>query len=517
MSHGGPGMRQRTRRPTTRVSSSRTELAASHSARGSASATRRWWVQTAGSPAQRSIASSIMCQLYPSRVRCGSPAGSVPDGAAHPAQARGVLVLPLPLAALRRVGEPAVLDARDARSRAGARPARRPRARHRRRRRRHRLLLGGGCPSRRRREPHAARPEPAPALPRAPEARAAGRHGRAGRRGGAPVRHGPLRPLGLVRQHRVLARPARSDRRRVPRPQAGWHRPARRPAPARAAARPPPRRPVDDLPARGRLPPLDAGGRLRGPRGHLRRAVLDGPALRDRDRRAQARRRTLAGGGRATRVRAGADDRPALGALGGGLGRRRGVRADRRAGEPAGAAAVRLMHAGAVTAPLRRTRFAAGVLWRFSRPHTIIGTALSVVGIFAIAADRLGPLPAGRAAFHLFWTLVAALAVNVFIVGLNQLEDIDIDRINQPRLPLAAGDLSVRSGRTIVATALLLPLMPAGTQRGIETAAVAGAMAIGWPYASPPLRLKRYPVAASASISVVRSLVVNLAVYLHFA
>ena len=42
-------------------------------------------------------------------------------------------------------------------------------------------------------------------------------------------------------------------------------------------------------------------------------------------------------------------------------------------------------------------------------------------------------------------------------------------------------------------------------------------MAIGWAYSSPPLRLKRFPVAASASISIVRALVVNLGVYLHFA
>jgi homogentisate phytyltransferase / homogentisate geranylgeranyltransferase len=175
------------------------------------------------------------------------------------------------------------------------------------------------------------------------------------------------------------------------------------------------------------------------------------------------------------------------------------------------------MPTGALAAPLRRTRLAVRVLWRFSRPHTIVGTALSVVGIFAIAADRLGPLPAGRAAFHLGWTLVAALAVNVFIVGLNQLEDVGIDRINKPRLPLAAGDLSLRSGRTIVAASLALPLILAITQGWIETVAVLSAVAIGWAYSSPPLRLKRFPVAASASISVVRSVVVNLGVYLHFA
>ncbi len=175
------------------------------------------------------------------------------------------------------------------------------------------------------------------------------------------------------------------------------------------------------------------------------------------------------------------------------------------------------MGTGVVAVPVRRTLTAFTVLWRFGRPHTIIGTALSVLGIFAIAADRLGPLPAGEAAFHLVWTLVAALAVNVFIVGLNQLEDVEIDRINKPQLPLAAGDLSRRQGQAIVAASFLLPLVLAVTQGPIETAAVLSAMAIGWAYSSPPLRLKRYPVAASASISIVRSLVVNLGVYLHFA
>jgi homogentisate phytyltransferase/homogentisate geranylgeranyltransferase len=171
----------------------------------------------------------------------------------------------------------------------------------------------------------------------------------------------------------------------------------------------------------------------------------------------------------------------------------------------------------AALAPLRRTRLAAGVLWRFSRPHTVIGTALSVLGIFAVAADHLGPLSAGRAAFHLAWTLVAALAVNVYIVGLNQLTDVDIDRVNKPQLPLAAGDLSAPQARTIVAAAAVLPVVLALTQGPIETAAVLVALAIGTAYSAPPLRLKRFPVAASASISVVRAVVVNLGVYLHFA
>src|SRR4051794_9711628 len=77
MSPGVPGIRQRTRRPSVRVSDRRTPRAASQRASGSAAATRRWWLRTAGVPAQRSMASSIMCQLYISSVRWGSLRGSV--------------------------------------------------------------------------------------------------------------------------------------------------------------------------------------------------------------------------------------------------------------------------------------------------------------------------------------------------------------------------------------------------------------------------------------------------------
>jgi homogentisate phytyltransferase / homogentisate geranylgeranyltransferase len=156
-----------------------------------------------------------------------------------------------------------------------------------------------------------------------------------------------------------------------------------------------------------------------------------------------------------------------------------------------------------------------GVLWRFSRPHTIVGTALSVGGLYAIAASELpGPAPAVS---DLWWTLVAALSVNVFIVGLNQLEDVEIDRINKPFLPLASGELSPAQGRAIVAVAGVLPVVLAVTQGPVELAGVLAALAVGIAYSSPPLRLKRFPTLAAISISGVRAAIVNLVVFVHFS
>jgi homogentisate phytyltransferase/homogentisate geranylgeranyltransferase len=167
---------------------------------------------------------------------------------------------------------------------------------------------------------------------------------------------------------------------------------------------------------------------------------------------------------------------------------------------------------GAVAAPAR----AASVLWRFSRPHTIIGTAVSVAGLLTIVVAESPGIDAGKAAFHGFWTLIAALGVNVFIVGINQISDVEIDRVNKPFLPIAAGDLTVEGAWWIVAAAAALPLTLALTQGLLETAAVAAALAIGTAYSLPPVRLKRFPLVASLCVSGVRSAIVNLGVAAHF-
>jgi homogentisate phytyltransferase/homogentisate geranylgeranyltransferase len=168
--------------------------------------------------------------------------------------------------------------------------------------------------------------------------------------------------------------------------------------------------------------------------------------------------------------------------------------------------------AGVLAAP-RAAITRAGVLWRFSRPHTIVGTTVSVLALYVIAA-HVGHTPGG---LNLFATLIAAWCVNLAIVGLNQIEDVDIDRINKPGLPIAAGELSSAAAKAIVALAALTPAAMALTQGPIESIAVILALAAGVAYSSPPLRLKQFPVLAALSITLVRAAVVNLGVYGHFA
>jgi homogentisate phytyltransferase/homogentisate geranylgeranyltransferase len=152
-------------------------------------------------------------------------------------------------------------------------------------------------------------------------------------------------------------------------------------------------------------------------------------------------------------------------------------------------------------------------LWRFGRPHTVIGTLTSIAALYLIAVAQDTAPGVG----DLAWTLVAGYGVNVFIVGLNQITDVEIDRINKPYLPIAAGDLTLTQAWWIVGVCGAVPVLLALTQGAVEMAGVLAGLTVGVVYSAPPLRLKRFPALASLCISGVRSVVVNLAVYAHFA
>src|SRR4029434_1159046 len=93
---------------------------------------------------------------------------------------------------------------------------------------------------------------------------------------------------------------------------------------------------------------------------------------------------------------------------------------------------------------------APATLWRFSRPHTLVGTTASILRIYAIATSELRGVALGDGIGDLALTLLAGAAVNLYIVGLNQCEDVEIDRINKPWLPIPAGRLGLRAAWRLV-------------------------------------------------------------------
>ena len=94
--------------------------------------------------------------------------------------------------------------------------------------------------------------------------------------------------------------------------------------------------------------------------------------------------------------------------------------------------------------------------WKFSRPHTIMGTTLSVLGLYLITLGVTSTSFSGLHIGQILGTWIACISGNIYIVGLNQLEDIDIDKINKPDLPLASGEFTKGQGQLIVVIAGIL-------------------------------------------------------------
>lgn len=152
--------------------------------------------------------------------------------------------------------------------------------------------------------------------------------------------------------------------------------------------------------------------------------------------------------------------------------------------------------------------------WKFLRPHTIRGT---ILGSLAVTSKAVMENPSA-----IDWGLVprallgvlALLCGNGYIVGINQIYDVDIDAVNKPFLPVAAGELS--AGK-----AWLICIVLAAAGLGITTYNFGSLIAklyafglfLGTIYSVPPLRLKRSAIAAFAIIATVRGFLLNFGVY----
>ncbi|CAI0558039.1 unnamed protein product [Linum tenue] len=155
--------------------------------------------------------------------------------------------------------------------------------------------------------------------------------------------------------------------------------------------------------------------------------------------------------------------------------------------------------------------------YRFSRPHTVVGTALSIVSVSLLSIDKLADIS------PLFFTgmleaVAAALMMNIYIVGLNQLTDIDIDKVNKPYLPLASGEYSVGTGVLIVTSFSIMSFWLGWVVKSWPLFwALSISFVLGTAYSInlPLLRWKRFAFVAALCILAVRAVIVQICFYLH--
>jgi len=155
-------------------------------------------------------------------------------------------------------------------------------------------------------------------------------------------------------------------------------------------------------------------------------------------------------------------------------------------------------------------------MYKFTRPHTIRGTILaSFSGTTRALLDSPGvTLNWGYMLPKAFVGMLALLLGNAFIVGINQIYDKDIDTINKPFLPVASGEMSTKTAWwTVGSCGLLGPLIVAKFFPPILLKLYMVGWVVGSVYSVPPIRSKRNPIAAAATIAFVRGFLLNFGVY----
>ena len=151
-----------------------------------------------------------------------------------------------------------------------------------------------------------------------------------------------------------------------------------------------------------------------------------------------------------------------------------------------------------------------------SRPFTLVAPAL---GFASGAVTAIGAAPAEPLGRDLFLYpvigLTMAAVLNAASNALNQIFDLDIDRINKPRRPLSSGRLSLRDAWTFTIAAYLVALVlawlvaPEGRRECFWI--VLAAIAFTVLYSVPPFRTKRLGIWANVTIAIPRGVLLKVA------
>ncbi|MGE0452359.1 MAG: UbiA family prenyltransferase [Vicinamibacteria bacterium] len=152
-----------------------------------------------------------------------------------------------------------------------------------------------------------------------------------------------------------------------------------------------------------------------------------------------------------------------------------------------------------------------------ARPFTLLPPALGVLS-GAVTAWGAGHAKAPITAellLPVLWGTLMAAVLNAANNAVNQIYDLDIDRVNKPKRPLPSGRLSVAgAGRFTVATFALAWLLawladPTGSHECFVI--VVFTTLLCWIYSAPPLWTKRRGMLANLTIAIPRGLLLKVA------
>ena len=154
--------------------------------------------------------------------------------------------------------------------------------------------------------------------------------------------------------------------------------------------------------------------------------------------------------------------------------------------------------------------------FEFSRPFTLVAPALGFAS-GAVTAAGAAPRESWSPDLLLYPLigLTMAAVLNAASNALNQIYDVEIDRVNKPKRPLPSGRLSLSSAWTFTLVTYLVALVlawlvaPGGRHECFWIVVVATVITVL--YSVPPFRTKRLGIWANVTIAIPRGVLLKVA------
>lgn len=150
--------------------------------------------------------------------------------------------------------------------------------------------------------------------------------------------------------------------------------------------------------------------------------------------------------------------------------------------------------------------------WEFARPFTLIAPALGMLsgGLTALGAGTPVPVTPLRILDIALGTLMAAF-LNAASNAINQIYDLDVDRVNKPGRPIPSGRLSIREAGQVTAVLYGIALALAWIVNLECFVIVVVAAILTVIYSVPPFRTKANAVLANLTIAIPRGVLLKVA------
>ncbi len=149
---------------------------------------------------------------------------------------------------------------------------------------------------------------------------------------------------------------------------------------------------------------------------------------------------------------------------------------------------------------------------RLTRPFTLLAPAAGMIagGIAAAGWDGTFEVRASDVVAMAIGAL-CAVSLNVASNAVNQIYDLEVDRINKPDRPLPRGDLSLREAAAVTALGYAGALALAAAVNLPLLVIVAFTAFLTYAYSGPPFRTKRHWALANLTIATPRGFLLPLA------